>query len=87
MFSDRPGTPGRRQQMPRTTAITFTPALRRAYSCVDQLHGSTSAVQLDPDAGRPAGAREGDLLVDQLQQDVARGQGLNATSSMRSGVA
>ncbi len=26
MFSDSPGTPGRRQQMPRTTAITFTPA-------------------------------------------------------------
>jgi hypothetical protein len=26
MFSDNPGTPGRRQQMPRITAITFTPA-------------------------------------------------------------
>ena len=26
MFSDRPGTPGRRQQMPRTTPSIFTPA-------------------------------------------------------------
>ena len=26
MFSDSPGTPGRRQQMPRTTRSIFTPA-------------------------------------------------------------
>ena len=26
MFSDTPGTPGRRQQMPRTMSSIFTPA-------------------------------------------------------------
>ncbi len=26
IFSDKPGTPGRRQQMPRMTSSTFTPA-------------------------------------------------------------
>jgi hypothetical protein len=31
MLSDSPGTPGRKQQMPRITAITFTPARDASY--------------------------------------------------------
>ena len=32
MFSDNPGTPGRRQQMPRTTRSISTPACDAAYN-------------------------------------------------------
>ena len=32
MFSETPGTPGRRQQMPRTLRSTCTPACEASYS-------------------------------------------------------
>ncbi len=42
MFSDSPGTPGRRQQMPRTTRSMLTPACEARYSR-SMIAGSTSA--------------------------------------------
>ena len=54
MFSDRPGTPGRRQQMPRTTMLIGTPALRRFVEMVDQ-PVIDQRVHLQPDAGGLAG--------------------------------
>ena len=41
MLSERPGTPGRRQQMPRTTQSTCTPAWLARYSA-SMMPGSTS---------------------------------------------
>ena len=41
MFSDSPGTPGRRQQMPRTTSSIDTPACEASYSA-SMISGSTS---------------------------------------------
>ena len=42
MFSEMPGRPGRRQQMPRTLSSTWTPACEAAYSARMQ-RPSTSA--------------------------------------------
>ena len=64
MFSLRPGTPGRRQQMPRTTRSICTPAFEAAIEPVDQ-PGIDQRVELGPDRGRLAGAGVGDLGVDQ----------------------
>ena len=49
MFSDRPGTPGRRQQMPRTMRSISVPAARRLVERVDDL-GVDEAVHLHHDA-------------------------------------
>src|SRR5579871_4901160 len=53
MFSLSPGRPGRRQQMPRTTSSTETPAREASYSA-SMTSGSTSEfifIQIMP--GRP----------------------------------
>ena len=56
MLSLRPGTPGRRQQMPRTTRSTCTPAIEAAYSR-SIICGSTSELSLAQiAAGLPARA-------------------------------
>ena len=65
MFSDSPGTPGRRQQMPRTTPITFTPAREASYSRSISF-SSTSEFIFSQMPRRLAGMREGDLAPDQL---------------------
>ena len=41
MFSESPGMPGRRQQMPRTTSSIETPACEASYSA-SMMSGSTS---------------------------------------------
>ena len=67
MFSDRPGTPGRRQQMPRTTAMIFTPAREARYSASISV-SSTSELSFSQMVGGAAGVGEGDLALDQLEQ-------------------
>ena len=65
IFSDMPGTPGRRQQMPRTTRSIDTPA---CDACVEQVDDRRidQRVHLGPDLRRPAGAGMRDLGLDQL---------------------
>ena len=53
MFSDRPGTCGRRQQMPRTMRSIAVPVLRRVVERVDE-RGVDEAVHLQRDAARRA---------------------------------
>ena len=50
MFSDKPGRPGRRQQIPRTTSSIVTPACEASYSA-SMISGSTSEfifIQITP---------------------------------------
>ena len=50
MFSESPGMPGRRQQMPRTTSSIDTPACEASYSA-SMTSGSTSEfifIQITP---------------------------------------
>jgi hypothetical protein len=57
MFSDTPWIPGRRQQIPRTHRVIFTPALEARYSA-RITSSSTSAFSLAKmAAGLPARAR------------------------------
>jgi hypothetical protein len=72
--SDRPGTPGRRQQMPRTTQVDASPrpALARYSASIDLL-GSTREFIFSPDAGRLAFlARSAISRFDQASSRVGR---------------
>ena len=46
MCSLKPGTPGRRQQMPRTTRSICTPALEAAYVALERLRDVLAASQV-----------------------------------------
>ena len=74
MFSDRPGTPGRRQQMPRTTRHHLHAGARRVVQQVDQ-RLVDQRVQLQPDAA-PAcrRARRRSRARISSEQHVPRGQ-------------
>ncbi len=54
MLSDSPGTPGRRQQMPRTTRSICTPAAERRIERIDDFRVD-QRIHLHPDRRRPAG--------------------------------
>ena len=69
MFSDRPGTPGRRQQMPRITAMIFTPAREASYSASISVSSTRLFIFSQIVAGLPARAKR-DLALDQLQQHL-----------------
>ena len=73
MFSDSPGTPGRRQQMPRTISSMATPALRRFVERVDDV-GIDQRVHLHPDRRRLAVLGMGDLAGDVRENPVAQRQ-------------
>ena len=79
MLSDRPGTPGRRQQMPRTIRSIVHAGLRGGVERVDHL-GVDQAVHLEHDAARPAAAA--DLALDQRRRCRAAAS-WGATSSLR----
>ena len=66
---DRPGTPGRRQQMPRTIRSICTPACDAVVERVDQL-GVDQAVHLQRRCGPVAGAAA--LAADQLGEPAAQ---------------
>ena len=68
MFSTEPGTPGRRQQMPRMTRSICTPALLASYSA-STISGSPSEFILDDDATLAA---ERCLVLDEVEQLVAQ---------------
>ena len=70
--------------MPRTTAIDLYSGVRRAVQRVDQglVH---QAVHLEPDARRLAGPRQLDLVLDQLEHRIARGQRAEAERIHRVG--
>src|SRR4051794_14132444 len=63
MLSERPGTPGRRQQMPRTTANTFTPARDASYSLSISLSSTRLFILSQMLAGLPARAKAISLSI------------------------
>ena len=63
MFSDTPGTPGRRQQMPRTLRSTGTPACEARYSARMQ-RASTSEFIFIAIRASLAGLVRGDRALD-----------------------
>ena len=54
IFSERPGTPGRRQQMPRTTRSISTPARLASYSASMISPSTSEFIFIQIAAGRPA---------------------------------
>ena len=74
MLADRPGTPGRRQHMPRTISSITTPASLASYKLLDDADVSTRLLSLaQMPAGLPARACL-DLVVDQAVQLRPHGQ-------------
>ena len=70
MFSETPGTPGRRQQMPRTLRSTRTPAREASYSAWMQPASTSEFIFSAIRASSPA-AVGGDGALDLLDDPVA----------------
>ncbi len=77
MRSETPGTPGRRQQMPRTMRSMSTAGARGPVQRLDD-GGLGEGVELGDDAGRPAGPRMDALPFDLVQQRLVQAEGRNA---------
>ncbi len=73
MFSESPGMPGRRQQIPRTTSSIEHAGLRSLIQGVDDF-GIDQRVHLQPDRGGFAVAGEGGLGLNVLEHSLAQGQ-------------
>jgi hypothetical protein len=86
MLSDRPAMPGRRQQMPRTTAITFTPADDAWYSRSISVSSTSELSFSHMPAGLPACAKAISRLISSASTDRVV-SGLNASASIFSGLA
>ena len=86
MFSDRPGTPGRRQQMPRTTAATFTPAREASYSLSISRSSTSEFILSQMPPGLPSRAN---MISRSISSPMTLRvvSGLNARASIRSGLA
>jgi len=84
MLSDIPGTPGLRQQMPRTTKINLHAGLRGGVERVDEF-GIDHRVHLRPNHAGAPGGDMGDFLIDQSQYRLAEIDGATAIFSRRSG--
>ena len=86
MFSDRPGTPGRRQQMPRTTKSIRTPHWLARYRA-SMIAGSTRAFSFTQmAAGLPIAAADISLPISSISLAfMLSGETINASNS--SGVA
>jgi hypothetical protein len=74
MLSDTPGTPGRRQQAPRTIRSIFTPALRGLVQRADHLGSLSAFILAMMRPGLPARACCG-LALDLLEQALVQGEG------------
>ena len=81
MFSETPGTPGRRQQMPRTQRSIVTPACGGAVERLDDAHVD-QRVQLGEDVAPAARLGARGLLVD-LAPAPPRSAPSGATASLR----
>ena len=78
--------PGRRQQMPRITAMIFTPALEARYSASISASSTNELSFNQIAAGRPAWAKVISCSISS-SRTLRVVSGLNATASISSGSA
>ena len=80
MFSETPGTPGTRQQIPRMLRSTGTPACDARYSARMQRRSTSELSFIAMRAGRPSSCA---ATVRSISAIIASRRKLGATSSLR----